>query len=1639
MRISEVSIPSWLDTSPNSEINPPTVTKKQELPFDELSWEDFEKLCLRLARLESTVEYCQLYGVKGQDQEGIDIYARQKLEEKYSVYQCKREKDFGPAKIKDAINKFVEGEWVDKTSVFVLCTMESLASRDRAEEFEAQAKILRDKSITLLAWDNQQLSTKLKELPSLVDDFFGREWVCAFCGSTDADKLGKRLDKNQVMEFRHKLLDFYKRIFSTHDPGLPIVSNTGMPALSFEERVIIPDIYDRRVITSQNAPDTVDEQQSSKEKMSMSYDEIRSMPKERYQKRKNLAYQQRLPIEKWLIASSRNIILGGPGSGKSTFLRFLTMDLLQSMPKLTMTAQKWGEFLPIWIPFAYWTKIISNSSTASYTLGQMLKDWVSSWSEQRVWPLIEQALEDERLLLIVDGLDEWTNEQAAQIALDRLLVFEKRNVPVIIASRPHGFARFGIHQTGWQIGELCEFSFGQQKQLTKLWFKYKIQSLSDTTGQEDEIEKKAIAETDDFFNELVKSPDLRELSKIPLLLCLLIYLKFQNVKLPQNRFKAYDQLIEHLISTHPQRRRTAAGLTDPLSELSNDELKIAFSNLSFLIQKDYGSGVIDHNDAQKIVEDFLKDIDQGLGFDLSKARKLSRRILDIGEQTIGLIVKKSHNELGFFHRAFQEYLAAIYLSILSRDEQLNVIEGYCTNPQWREVILSLLHINNRKEDIKLFVDRIKSKTVNKVDQNNIDLLLAEVAFGESNCSVTLARELASEAFDKIEIETWLPQRERLLQNVLDGLRSTKVKELVKQKLEIWFPGRRHWNRASIYDNIINWPKNVETLDCLSKGLHDEESVVKRAAAKALARIAAGNKGIEEKLADMAKKSCDPIIRAAVIKALLLGWPKHVELDSILNTARSSISPELRLMAIIGLIQNKKHSEKDQEELFSLGSWFTGVSYDWRNDVANALMKGWPHSPKTKEICLQQAGRFQRNDSKLEYDLALRILLEDYPQDNDVVDFLIQEIKHEKYPLFMSRTNAWSSISKNFKDNPALVAAIDEWLPIQEHFEPQISQATLVGRTSTGKKMLLSMLEGQRWIQWPAAALLNGWGMQDEEVSKVLRSIAYTDAGKSSWIGHLLPNIIEDRFACKKRLLELLNDPLCDRVSFVVSGLINLEGGQSEVEIIDAILEKISKSDKEKDDVIIDLISAYSTDARVINIAKQELLRRDGNISAVAKAYGNDDEIRPMIIRVLNPLPVSLRGIIAKQLGDGIGDIDYIISLLKNYDFEEDGSVKTIASISYHTLLAKSDINQIGAIDHLSKSIVCYGPDYEERRQAAFCGVILLNRADLMINAKEAIGIGGDRMCSITMGRGLSPNIPLKRFILQNWDVLKATFKDEFYARINQYNDLLGFWDNCCSFADEYQSPCDEAIMFFGERKERNSTPEILRFLGRVKPKSSLLLEYCLHALSNKDGQTYSFDKMIAACELLGGNFANDKNVLKQIVKNTKSFPFADNIIIALCEGWPDSDELEQIYEQACKHHPQLPYYTYFQLISRKGHSDVIIKAFKDFLLKTRPGKQNIMRSIIRRLKADDELIAMLNKILHNDPTPSEKATIPRLISSSRGISSELHEWIIKEVEQQLTGTEPPEIGVDLFAGEIRPVVHSLIDVIDQTNWLEMVG
>jgi len=77
--LSEVEgVPTWLETPVTDvpPVKPPVDTRAQLLPLKALTWEHFERLCLRFVRTQAVVVRTTLYGVKGQKQHGIDLLAR---------------------------------------------------------------------------------------------------------------------------------------------------------------------------------------------------------------------------------------------------------------------------------------------------------------------------------------------------------------------------------------------------------------------------------------------------------------------------------------------------------------------------------------------------------------------------------------------------------------------------------------------------------------------------------------------------------------------------------------------------------------------------------------------------------------------------------------------------------------------------------------------------------------------------------------------------------------------------------------------------------------------------------------------------------------------------------------------------------------------------------------------------------------------------------------------------------------------------------------------------------------------------------------------------------------------------------------------------------------------------------------------------------------------------------------------------------------------------------------------------------------------------------------------------------------------------------------------------------------------------
>jgi hypothetical protein len=94
--------------------HPPVITKVQVLPFGVLTWENFERLCYRLAGKAERVEYVARYGRSGQAQQGIDLFSRLPSG-KYEVWQAKRYEAIVATQVTAIVDTFRAGAWKDKS------------------------------------------------------------------------------------------------------------------------------------------------------------------------------------------------------------------------------------------------------------------------------------------------------------------------------------------------------------------------------------------------------------------------------------------------------------------------------------------------------------------------------------------------------------------------------------------------------------------------------------------------------------------------------------------------------------------------------------------------------------------------------------------------------------------------------------------------------------------------------------------------------------------------------------------------------------------------------------------------------------------------------------------------------------------------------------------------------------------------------------------------------------------------------------------------------------------------------------------------------------------------------------------------------------------------------------------------------------------------------------------------------------------------------------------------------------------------------------------------------------------------------------------------------------------------------------
>ena len=155
--------------------------------------------------------------------------------------------------------------------------------------------------------------------------------------------------------------------------------------------------------------------------------------------------------------------------------------------------------------------------------------------------------------------------------------------------------------------------------------------------------------------------------------------------------------------------------------------------------------------------------------------------------------------------------------------------------------------------------------------------------------------------------------------------------------------------------------------------------------------------------------------------------------------------------------------------------------------------------------------------------------------------------------------------------------------------------------------------------------------------------------------------------------------------------------------------------------------------------------------------------------------------------------------------------------------------------------------------------------------------------------------------------------------------------------------------------------------------------------------------------------------------------------MALSEGWPDSEEIATAMQLVRDHVEGLSPAPYYAIICARSNTEKVFRMVLGELANAFPVYglrfQFLVRPLLRRIRKDEKLAVLLRERLFANPTPSEKASISRLLASSQGVSKDVKNWCMAEHNRQIREDVVPELGVDLFEGALRPVRHSLLDVL----------
>lgn len=1623
------TVPVYLRELPESIVEAsPVETRIPELPCDQLSWRDFERLVFRLVRKNADVVYCATYGRPGQAQDGIDVYARLSGGG-HICWQARNRKDVGTSDIEKAVDDFLKGKWAGSAKQFVLCVRASLADTGLQDTIEEQAARLLEKGIVFEGVDGTQLSEKLRSHPEIVDDFFGRSWLVAFAGEEAAESLKRPLEIRRVIALRSRLAGIYNARIQQLDPGLN-VDPARRDTRDIRKRFVVPNVDPANpIIEPSLEPEDWPTEARGQDDDSWQFDEYSNPGKPAHFARtpSEPSETPSVVLNDWLLQGARTLLLSGaPGSGKSTVLRCLALDLVRTPELFPALHDRLGARIPLLIHFALWTRLAAKEQR-EVGLAEVIRETFRAFVPQReLDESFIEALADERLVLLVDGLDEYSDEQAARTTLATIETFVRtHDVFTIATARPAGLRRLGEVSGHWEIARLVELQPGQQRELaTKLL----SEGVSAATPVALRVEH--------FFQQLEHSGRLQSLAGNPLLLHGLLSVAARQIILPNTRFQLFQKLIEILLEVHPNRRATAAAEVKPRTRVfaTDDVRSEALAKLAFEVQVRGADAGFDRGDARRVIEGFLADSDAGPSWTKEQARLGAQELTDVDADTSGLLVERGPEELAFCHAAFREHLAGLELATWRLEDQVEFASGHAGDPRWRGAVLALLQSLKRRDDVEQILEAIRDEQEGAPDSTDRRLLLADGAFATASLSGTVGRRVALESLSRIEAGTDDAERLELLGLALDGPRAGPIGEAIVTRLARWWPGVTEW-QANLYAQLANWRPTEELAQTLQLALVGDRNQL--AAAASLAKVFGGSPEVGNRLTALAHESVNPWVTAAALDALSRGWPSTDGLDDWLHDAEQSPSVQLRAVAGLALYRRGRRGDETRDSLLrALGSGWSRFWGDLHTEIMDALVADWADDGELQDACWARVDRDRPPKYDIGYEDAQSMLMRLHRIDPRVPRWVQEEIETHDYFPFEGTRPEDALLEPILSEHANVRAAAETWFEEKKSSSLDSEAARLAAmlRSDAAKRAMLGRLaESDQFRFWPVWSLLHGWGIDDPEVAAVLEPLPRSPPKERQHIAHHIPAIVGSVDKSFRLLMEICDLPEVSRTDFVMGGFAALGNEIDDGEAVSAILPHIRKSP-----ALFSgeggLIARFHADPRVKGFALERLQEPWPPLVAMAGVYATDSEVARWILQRATPLPTVFRRYIARRASQRFDD-EALRQALEQCELETDEHAMVQATIGLsHAALATPGEAQ-ARTEVLRAQLHAIGPDMDDRRAAAFGGLLALGRIDVFAGAKEG---SKNEPLKINLVGQFKNYAPVLEMTAERWEELEAAAGGSLVSRLNRWTDNpAGFWR---AFAP-YLSRSSRLRTRFLEYCEDESVvlkAPALAALSRLRPDSSLLLDCCKRVLAAEfDAQKWApldaARSTVAASKYLATHFSEDSSAVAAIIAASDRLRAQGGALVGLASHWPDHEIVVREYQKLLerRRRPGLLGCAILWLLSAQGTREQVASGLAQFVTRPEPSPwdspEDALDAFRARLERDPEVEETLRQLAMDNDEPSIRASTVRLLASmSTRQSQDLAEGLLA-AESRRSG--PPRFALDILTNRIQPARELMREVL----------